>query len=309
MINTHTHHVTNVQRKKYLTREGRFFHNDKYMVSAHIPVSENDIVTAPTGQKLRFVTAYRDDGTVSWTQGSNNFLTSYVVPAGIASVRVTTLCSYGTIATVIVPTAQELIEASKYYNAKWTIFGDSNTAMFKWQRPIRDKYSLDVTNLGVGGRKITGSLGMARQTQIDTLNTDAEFLTIMGGTNDMSQNTPIATYEADYNLLLARAKLRAPNAEINVLGQLYGYWVDFATRGWPDGETNALGLKREDYAAAAQRAAIAAGVDYYDLGANAGIDATNALTFMQSPTDLIHLNDNVGGPRVSYVLLRDVYTV
>lgn len=76
----------------------------------------------------------------------------------------------------------------KWYGKKLCAFGDSNTGNKMWQSYIIDKFGMKYSHLGVGG---TTAVGRCSDTELEKIPLDTDVITIMFGTNDISQGVPL----------------------------------------------------------------------------------------------------------------------
>ena len=96
-------------------------------------------------------------------------------------------------------------------------FGDSVTYLGEWIPFVNEKFVFGkITNCGVGGTRVSGSDANAfwQDARVETIPTDTDFMTIMGGTNDGQAQASIGTvsrdnYDTDtfvgaYNVLISK---------------------------------------------------------------------------------------------------------
>lgn len=321
-----------------LSASGSAQPNTDYFISDFIEVepSTQYVCNSEIGsQNMRFLTAFDDELRVVSAYGSNSALSTFTTPAsGVKYVRFTgwqsTRSSYqfevGAASTTFEPFAYTLSEdillpassiggASSYAGAQWagalwTSYGDSITFQEEWQGFVADALTLTHTALGVGGRTISGTSGMNIQANVDTIATDQELLTVMGGTNDWAQDYPlgtpdsvdVSTFYGALNVMYERLQTRLPTCRIVAMTPPYGELIDLSSRPtWADGATNAHGLTIRDYAEAVRDAAKRWGIPVADVNADEGVNPVNLDLYRKDDGGRLHPNI-VGGQRVASVI-------
>ena len=117
----------------------------------------------------------------------------------------------------------ELVENVKTMPSNWFVnkvgetLGDSITQQFRWQPTTAFNLGCKLINNGIGGTPISGDSANAfwKDTRVNALSNDADFVIIMGGTNDTSltgfsigtierTNYDTSTLCGAYNVLLSK---------------------------------------------------------------------------------------------------------
>jgi len=292
--------------------------------------------TYVSNSSMRF-TCYYDSAFAVVAGGSSSSISTFTVPAGVAYVRVTitattldafqleigsTSTGYQTYGYYL--DAQDTVpiyvststSVSGWNNATWATLGDSITAQAMWQPSVVAKYGLLLTNYGIGGTKISGSIGdanaMCQDTRINAIATTNDLITIMGGTNDWAQSvamgtiasTDPTTFYGALNTMFSKLFTRFPSKRIVVFTTPYGEMPARITDGnnWPNAITNNQGLGVSDYAEAVRVASKKWGVPCVDIFTDVGWNTVNLTTFMQADGNYIHPNNN-GGKRIAEVVI------
>lgn len=197
-----------------------------------------------------------------------------------------------------------------WYNKKFTSYGDSITAQQKWQSPVVSHFGLVHTNLGVGGRKVSGTLGMNTSTNIDNIGTDCDLLIVMGGVNDWSSNVALGPsnstntdeFYGALNVMANRLTTRLPNSRIIFGTPTYselanGQW-QIRVPSWTSASVNGIGLTTHDYAEATRTVAKKYGFPVMDTAALDGINDVNIDDYRKDDGNHIHHN-TAGGERTA----------
>lgn len=285
---------------------------------------------------MRF-TCYYDSAFAVVAGGSSSSISTFTVPSGVAYVRVTitatTLDSFqleiGSTSTGFQAygyylDAQDSVpiyvssstSVSGWNNKNWATLGDSITQQATWQSYVVAKFGLLLTNYGVGGTKISGSIGdanaMCQDTRINAIATTNDLITVMGGTNDWAQSVTMGTlastdpltFYGALNTMFSKLFTRFPAKRIMVFTTPYGEMPARITDGnaWPDAITNTQGLKAADYAEAVRIAAKKWGVPCVDIFTDVGWNNVNLTTFLTNDGNYIHPN-TAGGKRIAEVVI------
>ena len=208
---------------------------------------------------------------------------------------------------------------------KWTSYGDSITALGTWQSNLLAKFS-GITHYirGIGGTAITetnsiawvdanglyldrppnsqpvGSFeilsSLSNQQRVNTIPTDSNIITIMGGTNDYGlplgtiNDTTVSTFYGAFQLMLDRIYTRIPSSEIILVTPIFRN----------GGETLYNGFVMEDYRNAIRIIAKKYNYRLIDM-AKVGINKNNYTTYL---SDGIHPN-TTGAERMSRLFIQE----
>lgn len=320
----------------YISNAGSLVANATYNLSAYIPVTVG--ATYVSNSSMRF-TCYFNAGYAVVAGGSNSAISTFTVPAGVSFVRVaitatnndafqlevgSTVTGYAAYGYYLdagdsVPIYAAPVNSSTtngWLNAAWATLGDSITANANWQSYAVTKFGLVLSNYGVGGTKVTGSIGdvnaMCQDTRIDAIPTTNDLITVMGGTNDwagsvamgtISSTDPLTFYGA-LNTMISKLVTRFPAKRIMIFTIPYGEMPARITdgSGWADGITNTQGLKAADYAEAIRLTAKKWGIPCVDIFADVGWNNVNLTTYLTNDGNYIHPNTE-GGKRIAEVVI------
>lgn len=206
--------------------------------------------------------------------------------------------------------------------AKWsdtrlnmTSYGDSLTNGDTWQDTVADALNLSHTKLGVGGRRVTGTSGMAAQASVDTISTATHFVVAMGGTNDWSGNvalgavdsTNIEEFYGAMNLMIERITLRIPEARLVLMSPPYSENIGGDWTGFTDKLTNGEGLTLGDYSDAIRTAATNSQVPFLDHY-HESWNENNITLYMTNDGNYIHPNAT-GGAKMGTALRQKFLTL
>lgn len=192
--------------------------------------------------------------------------------------------------------------SSKWKGKKWATLGDSITAMATWQAYVNAAHGFIWTNFGIGGTKISGSSvdanAMCQDTRINAIPINVDLITLMGGTNDWAQNTPLGTitstdpttFYGALNTFAQKAFARWPAKRIAIATTPYGEIPAWESRpGWTSPAHNALGLTTNDYAEAIRIFCRHANIACIEVAQNAGYGTHNITVAMGgSESDHLH---------------------
>ena len=191
-----------------------------------------------------------------------------------------------------------IVDSFGDYRLEMVSYGDSLTNGNSWQPTLASELNLGHLRLGVGGRRITGSSGMAAQTSVDTISITSNIIIAMGGTNDWvgavalgsPSSTDISEFYGALNLMVDRIAVRNPQAQLLLMTPPYSEDKP-PTRwsGFTDNITNGIGLTLSDYSEAIKTVAAAKGVPVVD-NYNNSWDETNITTYMVDDGNYIHPN-------------------
>lgn len=321
--------------------------NATYSATGYIPVKSGEIVVASrialnqrTLADMRYVTAYDANKIVMSSSGQDVLATSYVVPVGVAYIRVTIRSSEKNTDYMIERTTDGALTPyepyftpyylikEKYANSvidkrtgkfwkdkRFSSYGDSVTTQNKWQPLVQGKLSVILENKGVSGTKVADTTGtdttaMCRSERIDQINSASDIVVFMGGTNDWANNVVIGSMNSTsntefYGALKKVAELltkRFPDKHIVFMTTPYSKYPNRV--GWNDtyGLKNNLGLTTGDYAKAIKEVAFMYGFPCVDVFGNAGWNDYNISTFVTNDGAYLHPNDT-GAKRIANLVV------
>lgn len=214
---------------------------------------------------------------------------------------------------------------SWYYGKKFAALGDSVTEQGKWINPVREKCPFfSVVNCGIGGTHVGGygTNCFWKDTRVNTIPTDADFITIMGGTNDCSSSRTIgevsrSNYDTDtfvgaYNVLISKIfyKFTASGdgyydnvdySGVTRVSTTKPIYILIITCGFC-GNTSYAGsnyARMENFANACIEIGKLWGIPVADIYHNAGI---NPITYPMYLSDTVHPNDD-GGRKIASAII------
>jgi lysophospholipase L1-like esterase len=186
---------------------------------------------------------------------------------------------------------------------KWVAVGDSitygytadtanaNGDIYDWEAIVCGRVGLECVNLGVSGKTTAGLYDVVVAADIPA---DVDVFTIMGGTNDFSQNVPIEDVEGyEYNYGTYPGAIRKivkhimdnyPNADI-ILCSCVGGRGARAGMNQTVQEKNDLGLTTQDYANKCREIAHELCIPFLDVFGNSGISILNRSNYI---SDEVH---------------------
>lgn len=299
-----------------------------YSCSDYIAVEEGSTY-AIAG--TRFLAAFDVDKTHLAGLGTNASISSYTVPASVAYVRITCLTSFldnyqfelGGSQTDYEEYHYKINANARIYGSQvlthwrgltWSALGDSVTAQAKWITPVVNALGMILENNGVGGAQVGGDLvnSMWQDSRITTVSTDADLITVMGGTNDWANNralgdtnsSDIAEYCGALNEIVSKLHARNGTARVVFVTPPYGEFIDYGARPgtWPNEYTNGAGLTTRDYADAMMSVAKKWSIPCVDVHQLAGINTLNKATYIGNDGAYLHPNE-AGGERIAEGLL------
>ncbi len=305
-----------------------------YSYSDFIAVNVGTQYTSNTN--MRF-TCYYDSAFNVVAGGSSVDITTFTVPSGVAYVRITATTASLSALQLEMGSASTGYEAYGYYlkdplgvsvfvssqantsgwkNRRWATLGDSITYQQTWQGYVVSKFGLLFTNFGIGGTKVSGSIGdvnaMCQDTRINAIPTDIDLISVMGGTNDWAQSVALGdvntsdptTFYGALNTMVSKLMTRFADKRIMLFTTPYGEMPARITDGnnWINAKTNNQGLTTYDYAEAVRVIAKKWGLPCVDVFHDAGFNTANLTIFMQSDGNYIHPNTE-GGKRIAEVVI------
>lgn len=200
-----------------------------------------------------------------------------------------------------------LNDTNRLHGLKWCSYGDSITEQQRWQNYLVARYGLTLSNKGLGGSCVTGQTAssitpMTDSARINTIDTDTNIITVMGGTNDFDYCTNIgsvedlqtsydeSTFIGSVASIVKKLQARCPNARIILMSNPN-------TRG-STGQTSdsqqisSYGYTPYDFAVAMKEAAEWLSVDFIDVW-SCGINQLNRTAYVD---DSVH--PNIAGGRL-----------
>ncbi|MEH7093934.1 SGNH/GDSL hydrolase family protein [Neobacillus vireti] len=183
--------------------------------------------------------------------------------------------------------------------------GDSITAQEKWYDSIKKHFGFKTINdHGIGGTCIAGTNpnAMWQDTRINAIKA-ADIISVMGGTNDWTQNIPLGTlslsntdtnsFTGAFNVLLNKLVNKYQTTPIVIFSCPYGeYLVGSLPSGFTDITHNSLGLTSKDYADRAIAIAELWGLPHANMQL-CGINSVNIANFFTGG-DHIHIDASYG---------------
>ena len=192
------------------------------------------------------------------------------------------------------------VNPPSWQGKKWIAYGDSITQGGLWEPYVCDRLGLILTNAGLGSSCVADVDGatvasFTNSDRISALPTDADVVTIMGGTNDYGNNVPIGDTPTSTPFDKTKFKgalcetinliqTRCPNALIIVMSNIGGRGTTGVSGTIPP--NNTLGLHSSDYAKAAEEIADFMGVPFIDVH-RCGINPINRTLYI---SDSVHPN-------------------
>lgn len=244
--------------------------------------------------------------TVSYLKNEWSFEDDYATPSDVAAA---------------IADAQK----SWFYGKKICTFGDSVTAMNKWQPFLAQYLGATYTVHGVGGCTVALTANEEHQTdcmymnsRINELESDADVILVFGGHNDWANRVPIGSFPTDntlelndsgavgtfvyaYALMLKKLMATYPNAKIYTMSCLGGRWDDTGTFNY-DGHYYINGVDMEDYADAVKMVSAYYAIPCIDISSLSGINTLNHAEYL---ADAIHPNI-AGGKLIANTTAREL---
>ena len=205
---------------------------------------------------------------------------------------------------------------------KWAAVGDSitnqgghtqNGYVFYTQRMLG---FTSIANISAGGKSLSkpgssGNPAMCDDSFLATIPTDADIVTIMGGTNDWQNNHPIgeitSTSDTDYcgaiNHIIDYFSENRPMVRLVFICPTYGEL--YGQTSWPDAAHNLNGDSMWDFMEAVKNVCEHRGIPYVPMGQRCGWNNKNIRSFVNDDGGLLHPNTE-GGRRMSSVLTNSL---
>lgn len=194
-----------------------------------------------------------------------------------------------------------LDNTNRLQGLKWCSYGDSITEQQRWQNYLVARYGLVLSNKGLGGSCVTGQTAssvtpMTDSARINTIDTDTNIITVMGGTNDFDYCTNIgsvddlqtsydeSTFIGSVASIVKKLQARCPNAKIILMSNPNTRGVTGQTS--EKQQTSTYGYTPYDFAVAMKSAAEWLSVDYIDVW-SCGINQLNRTAYVD---DSVHPN-------------------
>lgn len=197
----------------------------------------------------------------------------------------------------------------------WVSYGDSITAQGGWQDYIVKRFGLIHINKGVGGTTVagTGTSAGNSDARIDTFPENVDLVTIMFGTNDLSQNIKIGnndgditTYKGALGVTVRKIQMKYPNARIIIMSPPFrtdSIW-DAETPIEPLNGTRDMRLYRD----ACKEIAWQYGCKFVDMWAEMEINIINFKEYLKEEEWPVHLGEK-GKLRFAEALIAIIKTL
>lgn len=267
-----------------------------------IPVNENDVFhyRGKSGNLAVTCILYNNDSIVTAITKQTNAegMVDIVIPASITDA---VFSSYATIENDVI---FELVKDGDYIKLiqsenispltgkKINVLGDSYVANHQqpvsntWHYKIADKYNMTYRNYGINGNGMVSGNNPMSERYIN-MDDDADYVLIIGGTNDFNYQTEIEEFKSDLADFIENLTIKYPNSIIafftiwNSLEQLNPAY------------TSSKGIKLKEYNDAIVEECNKFSIPVFNSWNNSGIrawDSTFRTNYFQSPTDHAHLN-------------------
>ena len=193
------------------------------------------------------------------------------------------------------------VNPSSWSGKKWVAYGDSITYGGLWERIVVKRTGLLLTNAGLASSCVadvaTSTVAsFTDSTRISALPTDADVITIMGGTNDYGSDVPIGdiptttpydktTFIGALCETIKLIQTQCPTALIVIMSNIGGRGTAGVSGEIPP--RNTIGLASSDYALAAEKVADFMGVPFIDVH-RCGINPINRTLYIE---DSVHPNE------------------
>ena len=205
-------------------------------------------------------------------------------------------------------------DSNRFVGKKWCSYGDSITEQNRWQNLLVAKYGLIHANKGLGGSCVTGETDntvapMTDSARINSIDTDTDIITVMGGTNDFDYCADIGTIDAlqeSYNeatfmgslaSIVKKLQARCPNARIILMSLVNSRGV--TGQNSDNQQVSRYGFTPYDFAKATKEVAEWLSVDYIDTW-SCGINQLNRAKYI---SDSVHPNDE-GGKMIAFKIMQ-----
>lgn len=200
---------------------------------------------------------------------------------------------------------------------KYVALGDSVTIGGRYTSKVVSDTGLSLTNLGVGGMRITGdgTTGISGTDKLSSIPLDAKVITLNGGINDWYSEIPLGnindtsteTFYGAMNTIIKYINENIPECCFLICSTTYGEMYNKHGGDWNDARTNRLGLTPNDYGDAMIEAAKKHNCHWVDTG-RVGYNQTNIRSYMIDDGGLLHPND-FGGSRIGKVISSKLFDI
>ncbi len=265
-------------------------------------------VTSPTSVSSRGVILNSNFQILQQLPVINSYTPEYSMPANAAYVSfnyMTPKSSELIIERIFSPIIISKLPKSIIYGEnvlkgkRWVSFGDSLTYRNLWQPYVLSEIALEHTNCGIGSTFLSGTSSTAfwQNSRLDVVKAaDPEIITILGGANDLTQDSPIGTdaefdailsskntsnFKGAYSYIIENLLTWKPSLKIIILTTSFAHLGGAAYS--PSGN-----MRYYMYADASREVAYHYGLPVVDLYREMGI---NKLTQSVYTSDTIHWND------------------
>lgn len=299
---------------KYTKQKGYLRSDDTYSSDSNIFSRTSPIIPCVTGDTF----FYKGDGysmarsyimyldgeivkTGNWSK-KDGFAT-IIIPDGVNQIKFSSFgTSYDDIVfdlysgdvPNLVSIASSMPKNTILSGKKINWLGDSYVANHKqskdltWHSLIAKKYNMVYRNYGINGTKLVGGSTDDMDNRYKDMDLDADYVMIVGGTNDFNSQTPISTFKSQLKTFFMALITTYPSARIAV-------WTPFNDNdelnpyhGYEDEK-----IKLGDYAKAMEEVCQSIGLACFNSFNKANIYAWSEefrTLFFQSSKDMAHLN-------------------
>lgn len=153
-----------------------------------------------------------------------------------------------------------------------------------WEYLIAQKYGMTYRNYGINGNGLVSGTNPMSERYVE-MDDDADYVMVVGGTNDFNAQTPISTFKADLATFIGNLVTKYPTAKI-------AFWTPWNAKGYawyPSPKTYEL----EEYGNAIKEVCDEWGVPCFNATADGGVMAWSAgvrAALFQANNDYAHLN-------------------
>lgn len=193
-----------------------------------------------------------------------------------------------------------------YSKIKWNSLGDSITAFGYYQTYVNAKMRFPtIRNYGVPGTTIadrTGSDTTAFVNRYSSMDTDANLISVMGGTNDWGQDVVLSNSSNKYDKSTLKGAMRTIiEGLITIYPGAYIVWATLPQRNnstYPTG-VNANGNTTQDFADAEKAVCAEYSIPCIDMHGMLGINKYNMTTNGNLMSDGVHPTNPAGHQRIA----------
>jgi len=276
----------------------------------------------------------------AWYDGNKTFISGFstsssgnIAPEGAVYVRTSFLLTLidsimfvqGTVAPIsyieygikLKKSVLPEITPNRNKNLIYYTLGDSLVDMEYWQALTAERLGINsYVNLGVGGSKISQN-SLSIVDQLASITSDADIISVWGGTNDLPANITLGTLSSDTTTFLGALKHIIEYISTNHLQAKFLFITPLQRFDFTPESTavtqdvdgvwrNAGGLSLEDYANAIIDTCKKYGIQCLDLYHSGGINEFNEANFL---SDGLHINNTTGGNHISALVANKIATL